>query len=265
MSKVLYIIIGVIVAASLMAPLITPYNPEEINLDAIKMPPSLKHPFGTDNKGRDILSRVLYGGRISLSVALISAIISITIGLSIGLIAGYAGGRVDTALMALTDFVLSFPALLLAIGISIILPPGIYTSMIAISAAGWASFARLTRGYVISIREMPYIEAARAIGCSYWRIIFSHILPQCIPLSLVMAGLKLGGFILTEASLSFLGLGVQPPTPSWGSMVSSNRVYILSAPWTVLFPGLAIAVTALCLNLIGDMLRERQGYEKIRT
>ncbi len=265
MSKVLYIIIGIIVVSSLMAPLITPYNPEEIDLDAIKMPPSLEHPFGTDNKGRDILSRVLHGGRVSLSVALIAALISITIGLSVGLVAGYAGGKIDTALMAFTDFVLSFPALLLAIGISIILPPGIYTSMIAISAAGWASFARLIRGYVISIKEMPYIEAARAIGCNYWRVIFSHILPQCIPLSLVMAGLKLGGFILTEASLSFLGLGVQPPAPSWGSMVSSNRVYILSAPWTVLFPGLAIAITALCLNLMGDILRERHGFEKIKT
>lgn len=265
MGKVLCIIVSIVIVASLLAPLISPYDPEEINLDSIMMPPGLKHPFGTDNKGRDILSRVLYGGRVSLSVAFIAAILSLSIGLSIGLIAGYTGGRLDTLLMALTDFVLSFPALLLAIGISIILPPGIYTSMIAISAVGWASFARLIRGYVLSIKEMPYIEAARAIGCGYWRIIFYHILPQCIPLSLVIAGLKFGGFILTESSLSFLGLGVQPPTSSWGSMVSSNRVYILSAPWTVIFPGLAIAITALCFNLIGDMLRERYGFKKIDT
>lgn len=265
MGKVLYIALAIIIASSIMAPLISPYDPVEINLDAIKMPPSLNHPFGTDNKGRDILSRVLYGGRISLSVALIAAIFSISIGLFIGLVAGYTGGWVDTALMALTDFVLSFPALLLAIGISIIMPPGIYTSMIAISATGWASFARLIRGYVLSIKELPYIEAARAIGCNDWRIIFSHIVPQCIPLSLVMAGLKLGGFILTEASLSFLGLGVQPPTPSWGSMISSSRVFILSAPWTVIFPGLAISITAICFNLIGDILKERYGFKKIQV
>lgn len=265
MSKVLYIALAIIIASSIMAPSISPYDPEEINLDAIKMPPGLNHPFGTDNKGRDILSRVLYGGRVSLSVALIAAIFSISIGLFIGLVAGYTGGWVDTALMALTDFVLSFPALLLAIGISIIMPPGIYTSIIAISATGWASFARLIRGYILSIKELTYIEAAKAIGCNNWRIIFSHIVPQCIPLSLVMAGLKLGGFILTEASLSFLGLGVQPPTPSWGSMISSSRVFILSAPWTVIFPGLAISITAICFNLTGDILREKYGFKKIQT
>lgn len=265
MDKVLYIILAVIIVSSIMAPLISPYDPEEINLDAIKMPPGFQHPFGTDNKGRDIFSRVLYGGRVSLSVALIAAILSISIGLLIGLIAGYMGGRIDTALMALTDFILSFPALLLAIGISIILPPGIYTSMIAISVAGWASFARLIRGHILSIKEMAYIEAARAIGCSNWRIIFNHIMPQCIPLSLVMGGLKLGGYILTEASLSFLGLGVQPPAPSWGSMISSSRVFILSAPWTVIFPGLAIAITALCFNLLGDILRERYGFKKVQV
>lgn len=265
MSKVLYIVLAIIIVSSILAPSISPYDPEEINLDAIKMPPSLNHPFGTDNKGRDILSRVLYGGRISLSVAVIAAIFSISIGLFIGLLAGYTGGWMDTVLMALTDFVLSFPALLLAIGISIIMPPGIYTSMIAISATGWASFARLIRGYILSIKELPYIKAAKAIGCNDWRIIFSHIVPQCIPLSLVMAGLKLGGFILTEASLSFLGLGVQPPTPSWGSMISSSRVFILSAPWTVIFPGLAISITALCFNLIGDILREKYGFKKIQA
>lgn len=265
MSKVLYITLAVIIISSIMAPLISPYDPEEINLDTIKMPPSPDHPFGTDNKGRDILSRVLYGGRVSLSVAFIAAILSISIGLFIGLVAGYTGGWIDTALMALTDFVLSFPALLLAIGISIILPPGIYTSMIAISVAGWASFARLIRGYILTIKELPYIEAAKAIGCNDWRIIFSHIMPQCIPLSIVMAGLKLGGFILTEASLSFLGLGVQPPTPSWGSMISSSRVFILSDPWMVIFPGLAIAVTALCFNLLGDILREKYGFKKIQA
>lgn len=158
MSKIIYIIIAIIIASSIAAPLISPYDPEEINLDLIKMPLSLDHPFGTDNKGRDILSRVLYGGRISLSVALISAVLSISIGLSVGLIAGYGGGKIDLLLMALTDFVLSFPSLLLAIGISITLPQGIYTSMVAITVVGWASFARLIRSHVLSIKGMAYID-----------------------------------------------------------------------------------------------------------
>lgn len=263
MFKVVLFILSIIIISSFSASFISPYAPEEINLNEIKVAPCLKHPFGTDNKGRDILSRVIHGGRVSLSVALIAAVISIGIGLSIGLVAGYRGGKIDTLLMAVTDFVLAFPALLLAIGISIILPPGIYSSMIAISVAGWAPFARLIRGYVLSIKEMPYIEAAKAIGCSEKRIILFHIMPQCIPLSIVFAGLKLGGFIITEASLSFLGLGVQPPAPSWGAMISSSRVYILSAPWTVIFPGAAIAITALCFNLLGDMLRDRYGYRDI--
>jgi len=263
MNKVIYIFLIIIMTSSILAPLLSPYDPVEINLNEIKEPPSLKHPFGTDNKGRDILSRVIYGGRISLFVAFIAATLSICIGLFVGLISGYAGRKVDMALMAITDFFLSFPALLLAIGISIVLPPGIYSSMIAISVAGWASFARLIRGHVLTIKEMPYIEAARAIGCSDWRIVVFHILPQCISLSIVMGGLKLGGFILTEASLSFLGLGAQPPVPSWGSMISSNRIYILSAPWMVIFPGLAIAVTALSFNLIGDILRDKYRVKKI--
>ncbi|HYA32130.1 MAG TPA: ABC transporter permease, partial [Thermodesulfovibrionales bacterium] len=147
---------------------------------------------------------------------------------------------------------------------SVILPPGIYTVMIAIAAVGWASFARLVRGHVLSWREAPFIEAARAVGCSSGRILFVHLLPQCLPLIIVLMGLKLGGYILTEASLSFLGLGAQPPTPSWGSMVSANRVFMVSAPWMVIFPGIAIAMTALCFNLLGDALRDRYGV-KIRA
>jgi ABC-type dipeptide/oligopeptide/nickel transport system permease subunit len=161
--------------------------------------------------------------------------------------------------------VLSFPSLLLAIGISIILPQGIYTVMIAIAAVGWAAFARLIRGHVLALREEPYVEAARALGCSPARVIFVHLLPQCLPLSLVMMGLKIGGFIITEASLSFLGLGAQPPTASWGSMVSAGRSYIVAAPWIVLFPGLAIAVTALSFNILGDALQERFGLKKIKA
>jgi len=243
------------------APFICPYNPDAINLDLIKNPPNLQHPLGTDNKGRDILSRVLHGGKISISVALVAGLLSTGIGIIIGLLSGYAGGRIDTALMALIDLMLSFPAFLLAIGISVVLPPGIYTVMIAIAAVGWASFARLIRGHVLTIKDAAFIESARAIGCNQMRILFVHLMPQCIPLVLVMMGLRLGGYILTEASLSFLGLGAQPPTATWGSMVSANRIYISSAPWMVLFPGLMIAITSLCFNMLGDALRDKYGIE----
>lgn len=250
-----------IILASVFAPLLSHYNPEEINLDELKQSPGFRHFFGTDNKGRDIFSRVLYGGRISISVAIMAAILSVGIGLMVGLLSGYVGGRIDTVMMMMVDLILAFPSLLLAIGISVILPPGIYTVMIAIAAVGWASFARLIRGYVLAAREAQFIEAARAIGCSHKRVLFVHLLPQCLPLIIVMMGLRLGGYILTEASLSFLGLGAQPPTPSWGSMVSSNRIFIVSAPWMVIFPGLAIALTSLGFNMLGDALRDKFGLK----
>jgi peptide/nickel transport system permease protein len=183
------------------------------------------------------------------------------IGLIIGLVSGYAGGKIDTVLMAFIDLILSFPAFLLAIGISIVLPSGIYTVMIAIAAVGWASFARLIRGHILTVKEAVFVESARAVGCSQMQILFNHLMPQCIPLVLVMMGLKLGGYILTEASLSFLGLGAQPPTATWGSMVSANRAYISSAPWMVLFPGLMIAITSLCFNMTGDALRDRYALK----
>ncbi|MEW6675569.1 MAG: ABC transporter permease [Nitrospirota bacterium] len=258
-GKISMAILILISLLSLFAPFVSWYNPDKIDLDSLKEPPSFKHPFGTDNKGRDIFSRVLYGGRISISVALIAAFFSMGIGLVVGLFSGYFGGKIDTAIMAFVDLILSFPSLLLAIGVSIIFPPGIYTVMIAIAAVGWASFARLIRGYILTLREAPFVEAARALGCSDMRILFVYLMPQCIPLSLIMMGLKLGGYILTEASLSFLGLGAQPPTATWGSMISANRSYISSAPWMVLFPGLTIAVTALCFNTMGDTLRDRYG------
>ena len=256
------LIICVIFALSVLSPLVSPIEPNRIDLDALKQAPSISHPMGTDQKGRDIFSRVLYGGRISIGVAIIAAIVSMSIGLGVGLLSGYVGGRFDMAVMAMVDLILSFPSLLLAIGISIILPPGIYTVMIAIAAVGWASFARLIRGYVLQVKEEPYIDAARALGCNQVRILTVHLLPQCIPLSLVMMGLKVGGFIITEASLSFLGLGAQPPMASWGSMVSAGRSYIVAAPWMVLFPGLAIAITALCFNVLGDALSERFGIKR---
>lgn len=261
-AKLLFplLVIVFLFAISLLSPLLPIYDPNKIDLESLKRPPSIQHPFGTDNKGRDILVRVVYGGKISIGVAVIAALVSASIGFGVGIASGYFGGRVDTVLMSVVDFILSFPSLLLAIAISVILPPGIYTVMIAISAVGWTSFARLIRGHVLTIKDMPFIDAARAMGCSNLRILFMHVAPLCIPLSLVMMGIKLGGFILTEATLSFLGLGAQPPVPTWGSMISANRAYILTAPWMALFPGLAISITAFCFNMLGEMLKEKYEF-----
>ena len=261
-GKISAVLIMVIFTVSLLSPYIGSYDPDSIDLDSLKEPPTMKHFLGTDNKGRDILSRVLYGGRISISIAVLAALISMVTGLLIGLLSGYYGGKLDTFFMALVDLILAFPSLLLAIGVSVIFPPGMYTVMIALSAVGWASFARLIRGQVISLRESTFVEAAKAIGCSNTRILLVHILPQCIPLAFVMTGLKLGGYILAEAGLSFLGLGAQPPTATWGSMISANRVFISSAPWMVLSPGILIAITALSFNVLGDDLREKYAIQK---
>ncbi len=252
-----------IFALSVFSSIIAPHEPDMINLDSIKQPPSTEHLLGTDSKGRDIFSRVLYGGKISISISVLAAMLSMVLGLIIGVVSGYFGGKLDTAMMAAVDLVLAFPALLLAIGVSVLFPPGIYTVMIALAAAGWASFARLIRGHVMALRESAFIESARAVGCSTTRILFVHLFPQCVSLAFVMAGLKLGGYILTEAALSFLGLGAQPPTATWGSMISANRVFINSAPWMVLPPGIMIAVTALCFNLLGDDLRDM--FDRART
>ncbi|MBA4373519.1 MAG: hypothetical protein C0402_11740 [Thermodesulfovibrio sp.] len=249
-------IISALFLLSLLAPCLVPYDPDAIDLDSIRQPPSPKHLLGTDGKGRDMLARLLAGGKISIGISVFAAILSMGIGLFIGLLSGYFRGAVDLTLMAFVDLILAFPSLILAIGISVLMPPGVYTVVIAIASVSWASFARLVRGHVLTIREQPYIEAARAIGCSDLRIVWRHILPQCLPLVLVMAGMKLGGYILTEAALGFLGLGVQPPTATWGAMISSNRAYLNAAPWMVLPPGVLIAVTALCFNLAGDSLRD---------
>ena len=258
-GKISIFVLLIITLISFLAPAVSSNDPDGIDLMSLREPPSIQHPLGTDHKGRDILTRILYGGRISISISLIAAFFSMGIGLIVGICSGYFGGKIDTGIMAFVDMILAFPSLLLAIGISILFPAGIYTVIIAIVAVGWASFARLIRSHVLSIKESTFIEAAKTIGCGNMRILFRHLMPQCIPLMLVMTGLRIGGFLLTESSLSFLGLGAQPPTATWGSMISMNRAYISSAPWMVFFPGFMIAVTALCFNILGDSLRERLG------
>ena len=251
-------IIILLFVVSIIAPSLSIYDPNKIDLDSIKRPPGIDHPFGTDSKGRDMFARVVYGAKTSIGVAVVAAFVSAFIGFLVGIVSGYFGGRLDTVLMSITDFILSFPSLLLAIAISVILPPGIYTVMIAISVVSWTSFARLIRGHVLTVRDMPFVDAARAVGCGDLRILLLHIAPLCVPLGLVMMGIKMGGFVLTEATLSFLGLGAQPPAPTWGSMISANRAYILTEPWMVIFPGLAIFITAFCFNMAGESLKDRQ-------
>jgi peptide/nickel transport system permease protein len=251
------ILLIMLVLTAAVGPFLVTYKPDVIDLDNLKQPPGKAHLLGTDSKGRDILSRVVYGSRISLSVGIIAAALSLCIGIFFGLIAGYFGRTVDAFFSQVFDIFLAFPSLLLAIGISAVMPPGLTSVMLAITLVGWAGFARLVRGITLSLKEQTYVEASRALGASPARILYRHILPNALPLILVAGSLRVGGFILLEAALSFLGLGVQPPTPTWGSMISLNRAYINSAPWMVIFPGLAISITVISFNILGDFLRDK--------
>ena len=250
-------VLAALVVTALFAPMLAPYDPLAMDLDSLRLPPDSSHLLGTDSKGRDILSRIIYGTRISLAVGIIAALSSLCIGVVLGMIAGYFGGKTDAVLSQIFDVFLAFPSLLLAIGISAVMDPGLTSAMLAIALVGWAGFARLVRGITLSLKEQTYVEASRALGASTSRVLFRHILPNALPLLLVAGSLRVGGFILIEAALSFLGLGVQPPTPTWGSMISLHRVYINSAPWMVIFPGLAISITVISFNILGDFLRDK--------
>jgi peptide/nickel transport system permease protein len=246
-----------LVMTAVIGPFLVSFDPLEMDLNSLKQPPGKVHLLGTDSTGRDILARLVYGARISLSVGIIASLLSLGIGIFFGLVAGYFGGRVDAVLSQFFDIFLAFPSLLLAIGISAVMPPGLSSAMLAITLVGWAGFARLVRGMALSLKEQTYVEASRALGAGPGRILYKHILPNALPLILVAGSLRVGSFILLEAALSFLGLGVQPPTPTWGSMISLNRAYINSAPWMVIFPGLAISVTVISFNILGDFLRDK--------
>lgn len=251
------ILLVLLVLTAIAGPYLAPQDPLAMDLDSLKQPPSKAHLLGTDSKGRDIFSRIVYGTRISLAVGIIASALSLCIGIFFGLIAGYFGGRTDIILSQIFDIFLAFPSLLLAIGISAVMPPGLVSAMLAITLVGWAGFARLVRGLTLSLKEQTYVEASRALGATPARILYRHILPNALPLIIVAGSLRVGGFILLEAALSFLGLGVQPPTPTWGSMISLNRAYINSAPWMVIFPGLAISITVISFNILGDFLRDK--------
>jgi peptide/nickel transport system permease protein len=252
-----FVMLAILVLTALIGPLLVGYDPLAVDLDSSRQPPGRTHLLGTDNIGRDILSRMVHGARISLGVGIAASLFSLCIGTVFGLVAGYFGGRTDLVLSQVFDIFLAFPSLILAIGISAIMPPGLFSAMLAITLVSWAGFARLVRGMTLSLKEQTYVEASRAIGATTGRVLFRHILPNALPLLLVAGSLRVGGFILLEAALSFLGLGVQPPTPTWGSMISLNRMYINSAPWMVIFPGIAISITVVSFNILGDFLRDK--------
>ena len=241
---------------SLLAPLISPYDPSAINAWKVLSPPSWQHWFGTDELGRDVFSRVLYGSRVSLKVGFVAVGIAVSIGTVVGLVSGYYSGLVDATLMRMVDIMLCFPAFFLILAVITFLEPSIWYIMMVIGLTGWMGVARLVRAETLSIREMDYILAARCIGCSNTRIIFRHILPNAVSPVLVSATLGIAGAILTESALSFLGIGVQPPTPSWGNILTSGKDYIEFAWWLSLFPGLSILVTVLAYNLLGEGIRD---------
>lgn len=249
-------VVALLFIFSFLATVISPADPNSINAWQVLSPPSLQHWFGTDELGRDVFSRVLFGARISLLVGFVAVGISVTIGTVVGLISGYYSGIVDTFLMRLVDIMLCFPAFFLILAVIAFLGPSIWYIMMIIGLTSWMGVARMVRAETLSIREMDYITAARCIGCSDLRIIFRHILPNAMSPVLVSATLGVAGAILTESALSFLGIGVQPPTPSWGNMLTSGKDYIEFAWWLSLFPGLAILITVLSYNLLGEGIRD---------
>ena len=256
MTRVGAAIVLVAVLAALVGPVLMPFDPADQELALRLEGPTGQHWFGLDELGRDIFARVLSGARISLLVGLVVVGVSSTVGTLLGSIAGYFGGVIDEILSRLMDILLAFPGLLLAIAMVAVLGPSLTNVIIALSLIGWVGYARLVRGQVLRARELEFVQAARALGATIPRILARHVIPTALPAVTVQATLGMGGAILAEAALSFLGLGVQPPTPSWGTMLSYGRSHLLEAPHLTIFPGLAIAVLVLGFNFLGDGLRD---------
>jgi peptide/nickel transport system permease protein len=249
-------IIVVLVLVALLAPLIAPYDPSQQSWTAIRKPPSAQHWFGTDESGRDLFSRVIYGARASLLAGVVSISIALTFGVPIGLLAGYGGRWIDTLIGRITDAMLAVPFLILAIALAAFLGPSLQNAMIAIGVTATPIFIRLTRGQVMSVKVEDYVEAARAVGNPPVRIALRHILPNILPALIVQASISIATAIIAEASLSFLGLGQQPPAPSWGSMLNTAQRFLTNAPWMAVWPGLAIFLAVLSFNILGDGLRD---------
>lgn len=250
-------ILLVMVLATLLAPLISPHDPLAQDANARAAGPSARYWLGTDHLGRDVLSRVLHGGRISLWVGLVSVALGVTSGTLLGLVSGYFGGRTDMLIQRSMDILLAFPGLVLALALMAVLGTSLVNVMIAVAIVMMPGVARVVRSVTLSLREHPFVEAARCLGAGHGRIVLRHVLPNTVGPLIVLVSVNLGSAILIEASLSFLGVGAQPPTPSWGSMLSGQgRQYFEVAPWMALFPGIALSLTVLSLNLLGDALRD---------
>ncbi|TWJ19415.1 oligopeptide ABC transporter permease [Geobacter argillaceus] len=250
------LVVGILFVFSFLAPFITPYAPDTLDAYRVLMPPSAEHWFGTDELGRDVFTRMIYGARISLKVGFVAVGIAVTIGTAIGLLAGYYGGFLDSLMMRGVDIMLCFPTFFLILAVIAMLEPSIWYIMAIIGLTGWMGVARLVRAEVLSLRERDFVQAARALGASDLRIICGHILPNALSPVLVAATLGVAGAILTESALSFLGIGVQPPTASWGNMLTSGKDYLEFAWWLSLFPGMAILVTVVAYNLLGEGIRD---------
>ena len=244
------------VVVAIAAPLIAPYDPLATSWSAVRKAPSAAHFFGTDELGRDVLSRVVFGARASLLAGVVSVVIALALGVPVGLLAGYAGRFPDALISRMTDAMLATPFLILAIALAAFLGPSLENAMIAIGISATPVFIRLTRGSVLAVKVEDYVEAARALGNPHWRIALRHILPNVVPPLIVQGTLAIAAAVIAEASLSFLGLGQQPPAPSWGSMLNTAKNYVEQAPWMAVWPGLSIFALVLSFNLLGDGLRD---------
>ncbi|MDF2679226.1 MAG: glutathione transporter permease GsiD [Brevibacillus sp.] len=250
------IVIVLFILMAILAPIIAPHDPYEVNLDNQFQKPSLQYWLGTDMFGRDVLSRIIYGSQISLLIGIVPSLITMSIGIVLGIVAGYFGRRTDFIIMTISDMVLSFPSLLLAMVVMYTLGASLLNIFIALSIVGWAGTARVVRAQTLSLKNKEFVEAARAVGVKPYIIMLRHILPNCIPQLLVLFTLEIPGSILSEASLSFLGVGAQPPASSWGLMVSNGKEFLFNAPWVAIAPGIAILVIVLAFNFLGDGLRD---------
>src|SRR5689334_12819905 len=258
-------IVAVIALLAIAGPALTGTDPSAQNLPLRLEGPSVAHPFGLDELGRDVFARMLVGARISFVVALVVVGVSSVLGTLLGAAAGYFGGWIDEVIGRVTDILMAFPGLLLAIALVAVLGPSLSNALFALTIIGWVGFARLARGQVLRVREFEYVQAARALGASTARVLLRHVVPATVPALMVQATLGMAGAVLSEAALSFLGLGVQPPTPSWGTMLSGGRVHLLDAPHLTVFPGLAIALLVLGFNFVGDGLRDLTDPKQRRT
>ncbi len=251
-----FIIVGVVLFVGLLAPILAPYDPNLMNIPARLQGPGADHLFGTDEMGRDILSRIMYGARISIAVGVTIVVVSAAIGIVLGSVSGYLGGRVDQAVMAVTDMILAFPSMVLAMALTAAMGPGLINTMLAVIIVRIPMYTRLMRGQVLVQKEQQYVRAARTFGEKPFWIVAQHIVPNCLSPLMVQMTLGIGDAILIASSMSFIGLGAQPPMPEWGAMISTARIYAIDQWWYAAFPGLSILITIMGFNLIGDGVRD---------